>query len=71
MAQVDASSELRKTENIFYPPTLWIVAQLTTEEAAAPTTLPAAQPINATATSLEPTKEAEVEHSNPPPVANT
>lgn len=68
---VDASSELRKPKNIFYPLALQIAAQPTLEKTTTPTSLPADQPANATTASSKPTKEAKVEHFNPTPAANT
>lgn len=71
LARVDASLELRKTENIFYHLALQIAAQLSTEEAVAPTSLPIFQPTNAATASSELAKEAKVEYSNPSPTTNT
>lgn len=70
IAGVDTSSELRKTENIFYPPALWIAAKPTSKETTAPQASPIAQPTDASVAFSEPTKETKVEHSNPPPTAN-
>ena len=69
LAKVDASSKLRKIENIFYPPALRKATQPTSKETIAPKALLVAQPINTIAATSEPTKETEAKHSNPPPAA--
>ena len=68
LAGVDASLELKKTENISYALALRKVTQPAYKETSASKALPATQPSNTTTTTSEPTKETEAEHSNPPPV---
>lgn len=67
---MDTFSKLRKTENIFYPPTLQIAVKPTSEETIAPQASPVAQPVDTIVATSEPTKETKAEHSNPPPIAN-
>lgn len=69
LARMDASSELRKTQNIFYPLALQKIAQPTSKETTAPKALLIAQPTDTIAATSEPTKEIEAKHSNPPPAA--
>ena len=73
LAGVDASLGLRKIKNIFYPPALRVVAQPISQPTTAPQARPTTKPfdVDATGITLEPTKEKETEHSNPPPAANT
>lgn len=71
LAGVDASLELRKPKIVFYPPASRIESNPTSVENAIPTSLPANQPVDATATSSEPTRKGEVERSNPPLETNT
>nr|POE95288.1 hypothetical protein CFP56_05650 [Quercus suber] len=73
LAEVDASSNLRKTENIFYLPTLRVAAQSTSQLTTTFQALPPTEPSDADATSVasELAKEKETKHSNPPPTAST
>ena len=68
LAEVDASLELRKTENISYPLVLRKATQPASKETSAPKALPATQPSHTTAATFEPTKETKAKHSSPPPV---
>lgn len=73
LAGVDASLELWRLENFFYPPTLRIATNPTTEEAIALTSLPADQPaavtlpiiVTTTTSSSNSAKEGEAEPANP------
>lgn len=59
LARVGASSNLRKTENIFYPPTLCIIAQPSSQTTTAPEAPETAQLVDASTlkATLKPSKE--------------
>ena len=58
LAWVEASSDMRKLENIFYPPALWIVAPPTSQATTTPKALTTTQFAPKAPTTIQPTTEA-------------
>ena len=70
---MDASLDLRKTKNIFYPLALHVAVEPTLHVTTAPQAPPIIEPtdVDTTGITSEPAKEKEIKHSNQPPSVNT